>query len=166
VSARDKAIHWALEHLELPVLMGYRGKLRFDRGTRSLMPHGLAGLVFDCSGFVAAAMAAGGAADMSATHNAQMFHDETRELGPGEGPRPGDLGFYGADALHVVHVVMWLAGGSIVSADGATWGITTLEQAKAAGARVRLHPSMAYRREPYQRVRRNVYLDAVDNVTR
>lgn len=183
-TARDKAVSWALDHLGLPVLMGHRGHLRFDRKTRTLMPHGLGMLVFDCSGFICAAYKAAGALDMSATHNAQLLHDEARELASGQGPLPGDAVFYGTPIYedlpgeggrivkvpaekNIIHVVMWLAGGHVISADGATWSIGTLEQARAARAQTRLHQTTHYRHDcPYVRARRAVWLDNVDRVSR
>jgi cell wall-associated NlpC family hydrolase len=166
-SARSRAVEWALGRIGDIVLMGYRGELRFDRQTRALIPHGHGFDVWDCSGFCTAAMRAGGAADLTGTHNAQLLHDGSRELEPTEGPLPGDLVFYGSGPEKVVHVAMWLAGGSCISADGATWGITSLGQARAARCEVRLHKTIHYRLDcAYVRVRRNVWLDAVDRVSR
>lgn len=177
MSARDRAIAWVLGELERDVLMGYRGDLRFDREARALLPHGLGFNVWDCSGLICGAIKAAGGGDLRGAKNAQLLYDECRELVDGESPVPGDLGFYGSPkrgtdgVIHtpahraVIHVVMYLAGGNCISADGATWGITTLEQARASRAKVRLHTTMHYRSD-FIAVRRNVFLDSIDKVTR
>lgn len=166
--AREKAVQWALSQLGAPVMMGYRGDLRFDREHRTLMPHGLGCLCWDCSGLMAGAVHFGaGGPDLRGTHNAQLFHDGMRELGTAEVALPGDGVFYGHDAQHIIHIGIWCAGGKVISADGATWGITSFEQAKAGKCRVRLHETMFFRPDQaFSEVRRNVYLDAIDGVAR
>lgn len=167
MSAREKAVTWALGELGAPTLMGYRGDLRFDREHRTLMPHGLNFHVWDCSGLMAGAIKAAGGPDIRGSHNAQMEHDSMRALEPGEEAKPGDGVFYGANAQHIIHVGIWCAGGKVISADGATWGITSLEQAKAARCKVRLHETMFFRPDQiFSVVRRNSYLDALDLVSR
>lgn len=175
--AREKAITWVLGELDRDVLMGYRGDLRFDRPTRSLLPHGHPFNIWDCSGLMCGAIHAGGGPDMRGTHNAQLLHDGCRELVEGEHFAPGDLAFYGTAIRdpasgvikvpahkNVIHVAMWLAGGNCISADGATWGVTVLEVARASKCKVRLHTTAHFRGD-YLCVRRNVFLDAVDRVT-
>lgn len=127
----------------------------------------------DCSELVCRAYKDAGGPDWTKTHTAQRLHDEaSRELVPGETPLPGDLSFHGYraanDALKVVHVGIWLAGGQVVSADGATSKVKTLAEAKAnPQARVRLHSSTAYRPDlPYLSVRRFTALDDLEKVTR
>lgn len=180
-SPRAVAVDWALDRARgsVPVLMGYRGDLRFDRKLRALLPHGLGLEVWDCSGLFCGAMQAAGAKDMRATHNAQLLHDGMRELLPGETPLPGDGVFYGRPVVdeasgmvlrpasgNVIHTAIWAAGGHCVSADGATWGIATLEQARASRCQVRLHSTIHYRADcPYITVRRNLFLDELDAVT-
>jgi cell wall-associated NlpC family hydrolase len=178
--ARMKAVSWALEQLGAPVLMGYRGDLRFDRKLRTLMPHALGCLCWDCSGLMCGAVKTAGGKDMRGTHNAQLLHDGMRALLPGEGPLPGDGVFYGVPVVdrvsgmvttpataNVIHVAIWTVGGKCISADGATWGIQSLEQARAARCQVRLHDTIHYRGDcPYVTVRRNLFLDELDAVTR
>jgi hypothetical protein len=83
LGARDRAISWAVDRLGRDVIMGYRGDLRFDRQTRTLMPHGLGLEVWDCSGFFCGAVKAAGGPDMRGTHNAQLLHDDARPLRAG-----------------------------------------------------------------------------------
>lgn len=99
----------------------------------------------DCSDLVARAFLAVGLPDRRATWRAQDFADK---LAPIEGhPDLGDLGFYGLDWQHVIHVVIHLGGGRVLSADGATRRITTELQARAAHAFVRIHETAAYRHD-------------------
>lgn len=122
----------------------------------------------DCSELVAIGVraASGGKLKQSATHRAQTYHDETRPLTLAEFPRPGDLGFYGIDGKTVSHVVVYLAPGRILSADGATYGIRTVEGAQSARAKVRVHPSEKYRRDvPFLGWHRNTIVDSIDFVT-
>lgn len=177
--ARKKAVSWALEQLGAPVLMGYRGDLRFDRKLRTLMPHGLGLNVWDCSGLYCGMLKAAGEKDMRGTHNAQLLHDGMRALLPEESPRPGDGVFYGLPKVdktsgmvltpasaNVIHVAIWTAGGKCISADGATWGITELAQARAARCQVRLHETIHYRGDcPYVVVRRSLWLDGLDKIS-
>lgn len=169
--AREKAITFALGELERDVLMGARGDLRFDRHSRSLLPHGFGFNIWDCSGLICGAILAAGGPDLRGSHNAQLLHDGCGELAVNVAATPGDLVFYGVpdgpERRRIVHVVMWLAGGHCISADGATWGVSTLEQARAARCKVRLHSTVHYRTDcPYVVVRRNLFLDAVDLVSR
>jgi len=128
----------------------------------------------DCSELVARALRDAGGPDWTKTHTAQRFHDEaSRKLVDGEKPLAGDLTFHGftgeADAkLHVVHVGIWLDGGEVLSADGATSKIKTIEEAIAnPNCRVRRHPSIRYRKDlPYLAVRRFTALDNLDRVSR
>lgn len=159
-SPRALAIAWAAEQIGKDVLMGYRGELRFDRATRTLVPHGLGILVFDCSGFVTRAIKEGGGPDLSGTHNAQLLAGAMPELPAGTGVLPADCGFYGSSWDKVEHIVLCTAGGSCLSADGATWGITSLEVARASRCRVRLHTTLRFRGD-FLGVRRNVFLDAI-----
>lgn len=165
MKARQAAVKFAVGELKAPVLMGARGRLRFNRETQTLMPTGWDFPVYDCSGLVAAAIKAGGGPDMTGTHNAQKLSDESRPLLETEHPDAGDLGFYGKDWKHVIHVVLFCAGGKVISADGATWGITTLEQAKASRCMVRLHEGPHFRGD-YLGAKRPPWLDAVDLVSR
>lgn len=145
MSARDKFLSAVIDQMGKTVLMG---KL-------------------DCSELVAIGVKAAGGPDQSATHTAQRYHDETRELEPGEFVLPGDLGFYGADSAHVIHVVIRLVGGHVLSADGATRAITDPDVAKARGAAVRVHMSEYYRRDvPFLGWRRNLFVDRIDLVAR
>ena len=144
-SAREKFLEAALAKLGETVLMGQ----------------------LDCSELVAIGVLAAGGPDQTKTHTAQRYHDETRALTLAEFPQPGDLGFYGSDAQHIIHVVIYVAPGKILSADGATRRITDLEHAVAAGAKVRLHDSEKYRRDTiFQGWRRNSVVDSIEFVSR
>lgn len=150
MTARAKFLTAVLDQLEKPVLMG------------AVAPD-----AFDCSELVAWGFWKAGGANQSATHTAQRYHDEARELLVDERPAPGDLGFYGADAQHVVHVVVFLAGGHVLSADGATHQVRDLATAIARGAKVRVHQSEKYRSDvPFLGWRRFTALDELDHVTR
>lgn len=143
--AREKFIAAVLEQLDKTVLMG----------------------ALDCSELVAIGVKAAGGPDQSKTHWAQRYHDETRRLGLNEFPRAADLGFYGDDSKHVIHVVIYVGPGQVLSADGATSRIKTLEAAIAAGAKVRMHPSEKYRRDvPFLGWHRNDIVDSIEFVTR
>lgn len=122
----------------------------------------------DCSEAVAIGVRAAsrGKLKQTATHRAQTYHDSTRKLGLNEFPRAGDLGFYGVDAKNVVHVVVYLGPGRVLSADGATSSIRSVEAAIAAGAKVRIHKDEKYRRDvPFLGWHRNDVVDSIDFVT-
>lgn len=122
----------------------------------------------DCSELVARGIQAVGGKNMSRTHTAQRLHDETPNLkteSDSAMPLEGDLVFYGGDASRVVHVAVWVPSGAI-SADGATKAITTLTRARAAGAKVREHRMVRFRRDLYCEIHRNTYLDALELVCR
>jgi cell wall-associated NlpC family hydrolase len=151
VSARNRFVVYALERMGDVVLWGE----------------------LDCSELVARAFKDAGGPDWTKTHTAQRLHDEaSRALVDGERPLPGDLVLHGYkatnDALKVTHVGIWLAGGQVISADGATPKIKTLAEAKAKpSCRVRLHSSINYRPDlPYLAVRRFTALDDLDHVSR
>lgn len=141
---------------------------------------------FDCSELVAWAYLQAGGTDQRGTHTAQRYHDETRPLRPDEPVLPGDLCFHGVYEqvkdgaghvvmrdgepelrLHVIHVTVCDEGDGVISADGATSAIRSLEVARANPTnRVRRHPKRQYRGEPYFACHRNIALDALDHVTR
>ena len=150
MSARSRFCELALSKLGSVVLWAQRG------------PD-----VFDCSGLVAHCLKAVGGVDLRATHNAQMMADETPNLLLVAAlPIPGDLVFYGAEWDRVVHVAIWLAGGKILSADGATSRVLDLKTARAnPSSRIRLHDTMNFRRD-WLGLHRHSFLDDVDKVTR
>jgi cell wall-associated NlpC family hydrolase len=120
----------------------------------------------DCSELVAECLRGVGGPDLRATHRAKDMARETRPLLPGEDVYPGDLAFFGADADHIIHVEILMAGGGTISADGATSKVTTLKQARAnESARVRYHDKPQHRRD-YLFSSRNLYLDSIDKVER
>lgn len=121
----------------------------------------------DCSELVAIGVKAAGGPDQSATHTAQRYHDETRKLGLDEFPQPGDLGFYGVDGKNVIHVVIYAGPGRVLSADGATRSVTSIEDAIAHRAMVREHSDEKYRRDvPFLGWHRNTVVDSIEFVTR
>lgn len=171
MGAREKAVQWALDEVKAKriVMMGMRGDLRFDRETRSLLPHKYAPLVlWDCSGLMCGAIQAGDPEkkDIRGVYNAQGFHDLFRPLELNEPRLPGDGVFFGKDEKHIIHIGIMCAGGKVISADGATWGVVELEQAKASpSSRVRLHENEHFRGD-FVSVRRNILLDKIDGVSR
>lgn len=117
----------------------------------------------DCSELVALGIKYAGGPDQSKTHTAQRYFDETPALTQYEFPKAGDLGFYGLDGKRVIHVVIFIAPGQVLSADGARPSIKTAEAAMAAGARVRLHTTEHYRQDvPWLGWHRNVYVDRLE----
>jgi hypothetical protein len=110
---------------------------------------------FDCSGLMTCGLLKVGAPDHRADWNAQAMADL---FPPIETPELGDFGFYGSDWQHVIHVVGVLAGGHIVSADGATSSVRTLSEAKKKGAKVRFHNGPLYR-TGFLGYRRNYFLE-------
>lgn len=124
--------------------------------------------VFDCSGLPSWSLKAVGGLDLRATHNAQRYADETPDLATAFGalPLPGDFAFYGSDAGHVIHMVIWLADGRCLSADGASSYQRDLKTAQANPSnRVRLHDSLSFRRGLLG-VHRNTFVDDLDHVCR
>lgn len=100
---------------------------------------------FDCSGLVTHCLWRCGAPDMRAMWNAQRLYDDSPML-PVDGFQPGDLGFYGSASGGIIHVVIMLGFGmGVLSASGATPRITRLEDARRAGADVRIHAKAKYR---------------------
>jgi murein DD-endopeptidase len=151
VSARDRYVHLGIEQLGKRVLWAGKG------------PD-----VFDCSGLATWLLKQVGGPDITHLENAQALFNGTRALGAGptDTPLPGDFVFYGHDEKSIEHVAIWLAGGHVLSADGASSHITTLEQAKAIGAGVHVHMSVMYRRDClYVVTHRNTLLDALDQVS-
>jgi murein DD-endopeptidase len=114
---------------------------------------------FDCSGLVTRWLYELGkqafpdsieiqrALDWRATHNTDRLF---AELAPVVGePAPADLVFYWPakrrDDLDVEHVAVVIDGGLVITADGASSRIHTLEQAKEAHAIVRVRGDVDYR---------------------
>lgn len=163
MTARERFVSWALSQVRQSVLWAGRGESIFDSVTRKLRPSGYAEPVFDCSGLVACALIQAGGPDLRGTHNAQMMHDAT-ETNPAITPQAGELVFYGASPSGIVHVAITLNDGACISADGATRRITSLDVAKKAGARVRVHDVLRYRSERFFTVHRNRWVDELDRV--
>lgn len=153
LTARQRFVELALARLGSVVLWGAKGPRAFD-----------------CSGLVTVCLHLAGGKDLTETHNSQSLADDTANLltAPGAEPLPGDLVFYGADAEHISHVAIWLAGGMVLSADGATHRILDMDGARAnPHNRVRLHDSPAFRPDlPYRAIHRFVHLDRLDKVSR
>lgn len=152
-NARTRFCSLALEQLGKPVLWAAKGPDAYD-----------------CSGLVTATLLLAGGPDLRHLDNAQRLFDETPALS-GALPLPGDLVFYGPSALQVEHVAILLAGGKVLSADGAQPSVSTIEQAlQHATFRVRLHDDAHFRGDipagnPLA-VHRNSFADAIDLVSR
>ena len=155
---------WALQQLDATVLMSAKGDFWVDpRGQVQRLGIGDQP-VFDCSGLVTCAIRAVIGKDHRDTHNAQRLWDEMPAVTE---PEPGDLGFFGSDAKNVIHVVISLSGGHVLSADGATRAVSTLAGARARGAKVRVHQRVEfYRSAPFLGWKRNTYLDKSEDVTK
>lgn len=132
MSLRERFIQWAHDRLGHTVLWAAKGPLEFD-----------------CSGLVTCDLLHLGGPDWRQTHNTDRLW---AELDPVAGePQPGDLVFWwapGAEAPakgDVEHVAILLAGGLVLTADGATSKIHTVEEAKEANAVVRLRKDVNYR---------------------
>lgn len=123
---------------------------------------------YDCSGSVTACLLKVGAPDMRHTHNAQALANETRVLGLGDLPLAGDLVFLGEGPTAIEHVMVYTGDGGVISADGATSHITSLEVAMANPAnRVRPHSRVNWRKDiPFLSIHRNLFVDQLDAVTR
>jgi hypothetical protein len=137
MNTRELFVFGCLEHLNRVVVMGH----------------------LDCSELIAEGRWAAGLGDERTTHTARRYADEHPE--DVTDPRPGDLGFFGDDWDHVIHVVTMIHGGKVLSADGATHSVMTYAEAVARPhARVRLHPDVTwYRSAPFLGWRRHHELD-------
>ena len=147
-SKRQRFVEWAIDRVGLPCLWAAKGDYFVADGHRRLL---LDSPAYDCSGLVPCALLAVTGKDLRDTRNAQKLWLElpvayvrTDELEP-YAVKPGDLAFYGPGELDIDHVVIYLAGGHILSASGARPSITTLEDAKRAGARVQVKQTANYR---------------------
>lgn len=152
MTARERYVHLGLDQLGKDVLWGKKGPSAFD-----------------CSGLCTWLLDKVGGPDLTHKFRAQDLFDHSRSLvkGQTDTPLPGDWTFYGMGPNTIVHVAIWLAGGHVLSADGATSAITDLATARAAGAAVRIHPSIRYRfDQPFIVTHRNVILDNLDLVSR
>ncbi len=153
MTARTRFCQLALELLGVPALWGAKGRDATD-----------------CSGSVTSTLKLCGGPDLTQTHNAQRLFNEAHQFA-GADPLPGDLVFYGPDAEHVEHVAILMAGGKVLSADGAQPSVHSIEEAlQHATFRVRLHEDMHFRRDipagnPLA-VHRNHWVDDLDLVTR
>lgn len=100
---------------------------------------------FDCSGLVTWALWDIGICDWRDNHNAQTLYGCLPHTAD---PRPGDLAFYGTGRFGISHVmVVWGGGplGPVVGASGGNHDITSVDLARAKGARVQMKPSVKYR---------------------
>lgn len=149
MSLRLRFLGWLKDRLGADVLWAQKGPAAFD-----------------CSGLVTCGLLALGGPDWRATHNTDRLW---AELEPTETPEPGDFAFWwapGADAPakgDVEHVAVVCAGGLILTADGATHSITTLDAARQAHAVVRLRESVHYRKR-FAGYRRFPLVNAGDSV--
>ena len=101
--------------------------------------------VYDCAGLVLCALhdATDGGFDHRADWNAGMIMSHCEEVKP-EDLWAGDLLFYGHGKNLITHVAIYIGTtrdpkGSVLSASGGTSSTTTVEKARAIGARVRVH---------------------------
>lgn len=133
MKTRRDFLFWCLERLGADVLWASRGPLTFD-----------------CSGLVTCGIAELGGRDMRKTHNTDLLWAELERVTAVEA-KPGDLVFWYSSAPGAVergdveHVAVLLAGGHVLTADGATPRVATIEHARAAGAMVTVRKSVNYR---------------------
>lgn len=108
-------------------------------------------MALDCSGFVTVPAKLVGGPDLVWTHRAKDLY---RELRPTKSPVPGDLAFYGGaegdDWKTVDHVMVVLAilptgAVMVIGASGGGKKTTSLEIARASGAKVKVKHSHLYR---------------------
>ncbi len=145
---------------------------RFLEACESLLGQPVVWGQLDCSELVALGVLAAseGKLDQRKTHTAQRYYDETRPLTPLERAVPGDLVLYGnlpADVTkgnaHIIHVAVVLAGGKVLSADGATSRVTDPKvAADNPMAKVTVHESVHFRRDLLVTVHRNTIIDDLD----
>lgn len=131
-----KFLDYLKSKLARPVLMAARGTAK----VRDVVVSD----VFDCSGLVTSAIFGAGGADLRPTHRAQTLADESVET---QNPQEGDLVFYGSDWQSVIHVAVWLSGGRVLSANGATHTITDLTEAINQNHRIEIEPSVHFRKD-------------------
>lgn len=150
---------WALDRQGGLVLWAAKGNYFVDaRGQVVRLPPDTA---WDCSGFAMDGVKAITGRDLRDSWNAQKIADTLPRV---LNPEPADFGVYGADDKHVIHVVIALAGGHVISADGATHSVTTLAGARARGAKVTTHQSYEfYRSAPFLGWRKNTFVDSTDD---
>lgn len=155
--ARLRYVDAALARRGKPVLWAAKGDYFInEQDVRVELPPDTA---FDCSGLGTVAFKAIGGEDLRAAWNAQRFSDELPCVAE---PEPGDFGVYGRDLQHVIHVVIALAGGHVLSADGATSKVRSLAQAVHRKAEVRVHKGTDwYHAAPFLGWRRNTLIDAL-----
>ncbi len=135
---RERFLDWCRMQLGKPVLWGSKGPDIFD--CSGLLTRGLYELTLG--------LPPEQRVDWRATHNAdRLFTELTPVLGE---PAPGDFAFY-RPAIplfdgDVEHVVVVIEGGLVITADGASSRIHTLEAAKEAHAIVRVRGDVLYRK--------------------
>lgn len=130
---RTRFIAYLYSKLNRPVLWGAKGTAKLD----NVVVEG----VFDCSGLVTCGLYnAGAGVDLRATHRSQHLYDATK---PTDNPVEGDLVFYGKGKVE--HVGVWLPGGKVLTASGATPSVPDILAALKARAHVEIRPVLKYR---------------------
>lgn len=137
MTLRERFVDWCRAQLGKPTLWGTKGPDAFD--CSGLVTRGLYELTLN--------LPPEQRIDWRGSHNTDRLF---AELAPVQGdPAPADLAFYRPekprDEFDVEHVVVMLDGGLVITADGASSRIHTLEQAKEAHAIVRVRGDVSYR---------------------
>lgn len=115
MSRREQFVDYCIRQLGRPVFWGAKGDYVVDGdGVKILLPKDFA---FDCSGVMGCGLLEANSLDYRATWNAQRYFSE---LPPTKHPEIGDPGFYGKTDDDVIHMVVYVGMGHIVSADGAS----------------------------------------------
>lgn len=135
---RERFIDWCRMQLGKPVLWGSKGPDIFD--CSGLVTRGLYELTLPLESELLI--------DWRGSHNTdRLFAELAPVLGE---PQPGDFAFYAPekprDDFDVEHVVVVIDGGLVITADGASSRIHTLEAAKEAHAIVRVRGDVNYRK--------------------
>lgn len=135
---RERFLDWCRAQLGKPSLWGSKGPEAFD--CSGLITRGLYELTLE--------LPSEQRIDWRATHNTDRLFSE---LAPVVGdPTPADFAFYrpGVPLFDgdVEHVVVVIEGGLVITADGASSRIHTLEAAKEIHAIVRVRGDVSYRK--------------------
>lgn len=128
----------AISQLGAPYIWNAKGELYNGQRT------------FDCSGLVTWSYREAGGPDLRATHNTDVLFATFPHVAV-DALQPGDLLFWGKPAKEgapadTEHVAIYLGGSSaLISAAGGGHTTRTLEDARRAGAKVRMEHSIHYR---------------------
>lgn len=117
-TTREQFVDWCYGRLGAPVIWCAKSDYAIDGDrVRVTLPAQLP--AFDCSGIHTCGLLALTGKDYRGQHDAQDLYDLLEPV-DSDKRQPGDLGFFGTSPSNVVHVVVSLKDGHVLSADGAT----------------------------------------------